>query len=245
MVKLYFLTFLFSFFTVVTALSQCVPDSNMTGDYSPPINVGLPDAYVGQNYESAIYIRVPADTVFNNLFTLTVDSLVLEDVTGLPAGLSFSCNTADCKILGGDFGCINLVGFPSDSTQVGDHPLVANFLFYLSGAVNTSVAYSISDYTLTLNAFTGVRPSVAKSLRFEVAPNPASVNSSLNFELPNNESYNLRIYSLLGAEIANVSIKANNGMNGLRLQSYIRQPGIYFASIHQGEYSKTIRFIVQ
>lgn len=245
MAKLYIITIVFSFFTVLTVAAQCVPDSNMTGDYSPPINVGLPDAYVGQNYESAIYLRVPSDTVFNNLFTLTVDSLVLEDVVGLPSGLSFSCNTADCKILGGDFGCINLVGFPSDSTEVGDHPLVANFLFYLSGAVNTSVAYDISDYTLTLNAFTGVRPTAAKSLRFEVAPNPASTNSSLNFELPTNDDYTLRLHSLLGAELANVSLQANGGMNSIRLQSYIRQPGIYFASLHQGEYSKTIRFIVQ
>jgi hypothetical protein len=93
------LTFAFSAFF---ANAQCTPDPQYTaaGIY-PDSATGLLPAYVGLAYNQNITIITPADTVVDiflgSMVPVTIDSINLTNVTGLPASFSYSCDPPSCS----------------------------------------------------------------------------------------------------------------------------------------------------
>lgn len=97
----------------VAATAQvCQPDTSFTqGGIYPD---SLPPACVGIPYQTTITLVVPVDTTVAfppfGTFTLPIDSIVLDDVIGLPAGFTYGCNPGNCSLLGGTTGCVGLSG---------------------------------------------------------------------------------------------------------------------------------------
>ena len=83
-------TFLFSAFF---ANAQCTPDPQYTapGIY-PDTATGLAPAYVDQSYSEDITVITPTDTVVDILgqaLQVTIDSISLTSVSGLPPNFSY------------------------------------------------------------------------------------------------------------------------------------------------------------
>ena len=93
----------------------CQPDTSITTPGIFPFN--LPVACVGQPYSTPLTVVVPVDTVVAlppfGTFTLPIDSIVLNDILGLPAGFSFACNPGSCAVPGGGIGCVSVFGTPT------------------------------------------------------------------------------------------------------------------------------------
>ncbi|MDP5172022.1 MAG: T9SS type A sorting domain-containing protein [Bacteroidia bacterium] len=93
----------------------CVPDPAFTapGIYPPT----LPAACVGLPYNTSLTLVVPVDTTVAlppfGTFTLPIDSIVLDNILGLPAGFTLGCNPSSCGVAGGASGCINISGTPT------------------------------------------------------------------------------------------------------------------------------------
>jgi hypothetical protein len=225
-------------------MSQCVPNTSISGYFSPTFEEGLPDATVGTAYDATIHMHVPTDTVI--VITFTVDSIKLLDVEGLPNGVTWACNASDCIMPGGSYGCIQLSGTPNDYGQVGQNDLTAKFMLYLSGAVNQSVSYDVTDYSIELGgAPAAVNDLKAKKLRFTTDQSPASIHSSFAFDLPASGNYSLTVYTLLGAELGTFQSFAQSEMVRVPVKEFIRQPGIYFVTLKQGSYTRSMRVVVQ
>jgi len=228
--------------------SQCIPDTDVQGMYAPTAAEGLPEATVGEQYEAVISLKVPSDTHYLS-YNFSVDSMVLTGIQGLPNGYSYLCTPPSCGFPGGDYGCILLTGFTDDNALAGDYDLVAQFEFYFSfGSLHYVQPYAINDYTLTLNpsATTAVADVASDEPSFFIEPNPVVGNSKLRFTLPGDGLYDMTIFSLLGAEVGRVQAFGKRGTpNSLRLAEFDLQPGVYFLSLKQGGYTRSLRFVVQ
>lgn len=233
---------------VAEVQAQCVPDTDVQGLYSPTSAEGLPDAYIGQQYEAVISLKVPSDTAYLT-YNFSVDSLVLTDVQGLPAGFTWECSPPSCGFPGGDYGCILLTGLSNDEALIGDHDLVAQFNFHIRfGAITYALPYEINDYTLKLLPFgpAGVSDITSDEAAFLIEPNPVTTNSRLRFSLPVDGTYTVTMFSLLGAEVGHVQGQGKRGAShSLPIADFIKQPGVYFLSLNQGDYTRSLRFVVQ
>jgi len=227
--------------------AQCVPDTSSGALYSPSESEGLPSGKIGAEYEAIISVNVPDDTTVLT-FTGSVDSLVLTDVTGLPPGFQYECNVTSCAFPGGTFGCIRVYGQTNDNANAGTWDLSADFTFHIkpSGLPAISYPYSLEGYSIQLDSIPlGVNELNYQNLDFFIEPNPLNERSALYFELPASQSYSVDVYSLLGAKVFHVSQEGAKGQNRLMLGDLIYDPGVYFISLQQGEYKKSMRFIVQ
>ena len=78
------------------ANAQCTPDPQYSaaGIY-PDTSTGLATAYVGQSYYQNITVITPTDTVVDilqNPVQVTIDSISLTSVSGLPSNFTYSCD---------------------------------------------------------------------------------------------------------------------------------------------------------
>ena len=93
----------------IFASAQCTPDPQYTlaGIY-PDSATGLPNALVGQSYNEVITIISPLDTsviILGQAIPVTIQTIELTSVVGLPASFSYDCVTANCTFAGGSTSC--------------------------------------------------------------------------------------------------------------------------------------------
>ncbi|MDA0682434.1 MAG: hypothetical protein O2781_03680, partial [Bacteroidetes bacterium] len=96
----------------IGAQAQCTPDPQYTaaGIY-PDSTTGLSPATVGLAYNQNITIITPTDTVVDyngNMVPVTIDSINLTSVTGLPPNFAYACNPPSCGFPGGTIKCAEL-----------------------------------------------------------------------------------------------------------------------------------------
>lgn len=218
--------------------AQCVPDSTITGLYSPTAQEGLPEATIGEAYTATIHVRVPAETL-----TVSIDSVVFTSVTGLPSGLTYECDQPGCRILGGDFGCIRISGVPDSTNQVGQHDLVASFELH---SMLPTITETLTDYYILVNESkpTAVAEVGHNDVRLWMDQNPTTENGILWIDGAKGRAA-VSIFTLLGASAGQTEVAMTGEPQAVELGSFGLGAGVYFASIQSGESTQTIRFIVQ
>ena len=229
-------------FAGTSIFAQCIPDSTVTEPYSPTAAEGLSDGIIGVNYDAVIHFNIPAETTI--VVTGTVDSLEITDVEGLPVGIGYTCNPPSCTVPGGSFACVQLSGIPTDSANIGDNDLDVKFNLHNS---ILPISDKITDYSILIAgaSTSGVQSFADSELEFRTTQNPANQFSHLQFEVPTSGTASIEIFSLLGAKVSEVSIDANRGDNSIEIARFGLESGMYFASLNQGSFSNTVRFILQ
>lgn len=120
------------------AYAQCTVDPNNT-DFFNPSPDSVPCATQGVPYDETLQMFIPASVDLQDYvptlpipYTLNVDSVVLNTITGLPAGLTWSSNPTGTVFTGGT----NLCGRTQGTTNAtsGIYPITFEGLIYLSGA---------------------------------------------------------------------------------------------------------------
>jgi hypothetical protein len=101
------------------SIAQCtISTTDTTIGFSPP---ALPCITQGSAYGEAVQVAVPATASYDVILSLTIDSVRLLSVTGLPAGITVSGSPASGVILGGGNGCLWFAG--TTGTAAGNYPL--------------------------------------------------------------------------------------------------------------------------
>jgi hypothetical protein len=139
--------FLIAILFVLTAQGysqSCVPGNYTTPGVYPDTITNLPKAVATISYNEAITFVIQNDTTIPPGITLTVDSLGITGVTGLPQGFIYSPNTSTSYWHGGATGCVLFSGNPTQA-QVGIYPLTFEIKLYISGisAIDTIFGYKI------------------------------------------------------------------------------------------------------
>lgn len=219
--------------------AQCVPSQDDTTSllYPVPDTTGGAVLYLGQYYGDTITINVPSDTAIDNpigpgTIDVSVDSLVLTSVTGLPPGMTYGCHNNDCFALGGQQGCLHYYGTP----QVAD-----TFMVTVSGAVYTSLLPTTFDETFPLIVVDASSvPETKNKELIRVYPNPAKDEVTLELDAQS-DAGSVRLFSVLGSEVYSGTLMP--GVNRIATKDF--PAGYYVMSIEiNGEhYSKQLAVI--
>lgn len=188
------------------ALAQnCTPDQSITkpGIYPSYLDTGM----VGASYSHTLQILAVKDTnvLFNGTpITATVDSVVLNDILGLPPSFNFGCEPANCVYTSDNVGCAILQGDPNQSEQ-GEHPLkiiVTSYARY--GSFKLPVKDTIDNFVLVIEDSSTTSVSLKEKIKLQVLPNPVygnTVKVSLN-----TNAHNALLYNTSGVIVKEFSI---------------------------------------
>jgi len=225
--------------------AQCTPDLSITvpGVY-PDSATGLPPGTVGVPYSEVIQVKVLTDTSQGG-FPVVITSITITGVTGLPPGLTYSCNPSNCIFPGGSNGCILLSGTPSvaGTFMLNVDVSVAGTVF---GNPLPPQSQSIDYYSITIDAASGLAPGLA-NVKFELLqnkPNPAVSFTDVQFTSPVGGDFKIKVFNMIGKEVYNQTIRGMAGLNTSRIETEYFTPGIYMISIEHGTDVITRRMIV-
>ena len=209
----------------IGANAQCTPDAQfiLPGIY-PDSATGLSSAIVGQSYDEVITIISPTDTsvvIFGQSIPVTVQTIELISVTGLPASFSYDCETANCTFSGGSTSCAVLTSSSPTVAEVGLHQIIMNTIttvdagmlgiqsqedvidyYYINVTNSTSVVNQFNDFTFELK---------------DIFPNPVNSNAKIQFISGNSADVVFTVFNYLGEKIEERNILANRGVNDIEI----------------------------
>ncbi len=228
------------FLGISVAMSQCTPDPAFTnpGIY-PDSASNLPHGYAGVNYQTVMTCVIPADTNISG-FTVQIDSIGIQSLTGLPTGFNFTPNRPSGFWPGGTSGCVLIAG---QNDTVGVYPLSISLMGYASGM---TVPFTLSYYKLVLDS-TGASIQENNSNKFEVyqnVPNPFGRITEIAFNSDIIGLYTIEVFNMIGKVLYSEVYKANKGLNKIQFNAADLPQGIYFYKISNGNRTHTKRMIV-
>jgi hypothetical protein len=214
--------------------AQCIPNLSIvnTGVY-PTV---LPAAQVGVAYAQVLQFHVTKDTTvtipFLGATKANVDSFTIVNVNGIPNGMSFICNTANCTIPGGGNGCADITGTP---TQKGVFPLEIILKIKASvGILGSREIYdTLTQYTVTVSSGVSIKnTNQIANFEYQIFPNPI-VNNHFNLSVWNKNSTlcTVKVFNIQGALVALQLISLNVGFNQQIIELNDISKGIYLLQI--------------
>lgn len=230
--------------------AQCIPDTSITHNVDgiyPDSATGLPHAVALIPYSTVIQLKVLADTVVSG-FTVPVDDITVDSVSGLPPGFSYTCTPSSCVLPGGSDACILLQGPAFTNAEVGN---VYPFTVYSTGHATlfgapVTAPINIDYYNITVDPnTTGILSPGSR--KFEVGqntPNPFSSTTEIFYNLPQNGNVLIKMYDMLGNVVMNKNTEGKSGINKFSVLANSFAPGIYMYSVTFGKNTITRRMII-
>ena len=232
--------------------AQCTPDPQFTlpGIY-PDSATGLSNAIVGQAYNEVITIISPLDTsvLYNGIvLSVTVQTIALTSVTGLPPSFSYDCAAPNCIFAGGSTSCAVLSSPSPTISEIGSHQIIMNTTttvdagigfpitqddvvdyYYINVTNATSVINQFHDFTFELK---------------DVFPNPVNNNAKIQFISGNSADVVFTVFNYLGEKIEEKHIAASRGVNNIEVSANDYANGMYLYSINNGVQIVSKRMII-
>tara|TARA_B100000214_G_scaffold243909_1_gene178833 strand:+ start:5645 stop:6409 length:765 start_codon:yes stop_codon:yes gene_type:complete len=240
-----FLFFLVLVLWVSNINAQCTPDPQYVapGIY-PDTSIGLAPAQVGQSYSENITVITPTDTIIDvlgNLIPVTIDSISLMSVSGLPPNFTYLCDPPSCGFPGGTAKCVQLYSVVDPIvSDVGVYNIIFETTSYASNVpiIGTFTQDDVIDYYyIEISDVTAVL-NVLDFNDFElkgVYPNPVNKKAKIQFITGIEEEILFSVYNLLGEKIESRSILSSKGINTVYLETSSYSDGIYLYSISNGK----------
>jgi len=253
MKKILVITSIFWIGLTSNLFAQCTMDpavvaANIPGIFPTPVDT-LPSGKVGGAYSKDFTIIIPADTTISippaPATTLTVNSVTITGITGLPAGLTHTCDVTSCLWPGNSKGCFVIDGTPTQAgTFTVSVEVVVNVDAPIIGA--TDAPTQNIDYTLVIDP-SGVGISPVDGSAFEVypiSPNPSTNGAEIKFNAPDYRAVNLTVHNMIGALVMSKQIAADQGMNTVTFGADDLKAGVYIVTLSDGDSSATKRMVV-
>jgi len=238
--------------SLASAMAQCTPDALYTDSVYgvwPDTIQNFPPAVLNEFYFAQLDAKVPqnaSQVPGFNLPPLPIDSGSVTGVNGLPAGLSYDCNsqtTADCTFLSGVGGCAVITGTPTElGTFILSIELVVHLQFFGSPI---SYAITFEGYRIVVSeeATTIEEIVSAKTNLVQNQPNPFKKNTIIPFSLTRAENVKLKIMDLLGQQVDMRMIEGKRGENSFTYEPSGLESGIYLYALETSSGVITKRMI--
>jgi len=190
---------IFSFIVATCALqffafAQC-PNPNITAvGFHPPADQLTPIER-GVAYSEDVQINIPAsfDTVvFGNTLTVTINTVQIDNLTGTPTGITYTCTPSNCTFNGGQAGCINFSGITND--PAGQYPLdvtvTAQVTIPLLGQQTQTTTLAALGFTYYLTVIeAGALSVTAGASPAGICPGESSTLSAVSTNATGSETY--------------------------------------------------------
>ena len=239
-------------FSFIGVQAQCTPDSQYTiiGVY-PDSATGLTGAIVGQAYDEVITIITPTDTsvdLFGQSISVTVQTIELTSVTGLPPSFSYDCANSLCTFLGGSISCAVLSSASPTSAEIGYHQIIMNTTTTVdAGLFGIQTQDDIIDYyyinvtnaTSVINKFNNFTFELK-----DIFPNPVNSNAKIQFISGNSNDIVFTVFNYLGEKIEERNLAATRGVNDIEIYAKDYANGMYLYSINNGVKIVSKRMII-
>lgn len=235
-----------SLISIAGVNAQCTPDPAFTepGIY-PDSATGFAQACVGVLYEETVTNIVPVDTTVELIpgfpTTLAFDSIVITNFTGLPASMTYDCNTSlgGCTFAGGEAGCVLITGTPT-AGEIGLYNPVITVDVYVGGLGTSSSTQDIDWYFIDVAdcSSAAIEENVMDAIN--VFPNPANNVLSINGLSGTTEA--IEISDANGKVMISQS-NINSISHDVEVENL--DAGIYFVRITENNNSRVIRFVKQ
>lgn len=141
---------------------QCSPDPQFTTiGFHPDSATGLAIGCEGVLYTQVITIVSIQDTTVNvppfGPITIPIDSVQINGVTNLPAGLSYDCETSACTWYPGTeaTSCMQITGTPGVGSS-GSYPIVIDYTVYFTILGSPQSFPLFSNYELVIEDCAGL-----------------------------------------------------------------------------------------
>ena len=241
-----------SIFITVFSYGQCVPNTNYTSQGIYPDTVdNLPKATVGLAYSEDITVITPADTNLPGIpLPVTIDSVVLTAVTGLPSGFDYECDPPSCGFPGGTIKCARLFSISGPvSDPVGNYPITFECIAYADVPLygGSSVTYVEGGYRLEIlpGGISGIYNSEVSSFVIEEAfPNPVDDNFNISFSTKKSADILFEIYNMLGKLIYQQKVNSLAGNNQIFVNTSEFPEGMYTYFLNDGNSILNRRLLV-
>ena len=240
-------------FAFIGAQAQCTPDPQFTtsGIYPDSTTWNATSAIVGQAYNEVITIITPLDTsieLFGLTIPVTIQTIELTNVTGLPPSFSYACANSNCIFIGGNTSCAVLSSPSPTASEVGLHQIFMYTTttadaglfgiqiqedtidyYYINVTNATSFVNQFNDFTFELK---------------DIFPNPVNSNSKIQFISGNSTDIVFTVFNHLGEKIEEKNIAATRGINDIEISANDYANGMYLYSINNGVQIVSKRMIV-
>ncbi len=236
-----------------SAQAQCTPDPFALLPLNPtPADTLL--GYVNVPFSQTITIKVPQDTTVtlppplpSGPYTLNIIKQQLMGIDGMPSGFNYVCNNWGCTWGGGDVGCWNISGTP---TQAGVYSLACNISTTIQDPApgislpNTPVPVSYVLKVSDANAIEGALQANVFGFA-NCKPTPASDMTTLRFSYPVPGTLTLTLLDMAGRTLRTEHLSCNAGINELPWDIRNVQPGIYLLNLTDGKKMLQQKLVVQ
>lgn len=235
----------------VAASAQCTPNqlyADSVYGVWPDTTQNFPPGNVGVFYTDTLNLLVPEDAgLINEAFAgFVIDSVALEDIAGLPDGLSVACNSqtgAPCTFLPSQVGCGLIEGTP---TTEGTHEMTVNVLAYTTFFGNViPVPQSFTGYRIVVGPDNvGINALSAVNGKLRNTPNPFVDRTTIEFSLPRAAAARVRVYSLVGEQVWSTTVQGKQGMNSVHFDAGSLESGAYLYKVESAGRSWTNRMVI-
>ena len=219
---------------------------------------GITDsACLNQPFQFTFQFAIP-DTFSFNGTQVSVDSFRLDNIGGLPQGMTFSC-APSCTFASETVGCVSIFGVPTSGT--GDSLLVIMGSGFFNGSdfplgltfPDESIPELQGEYILTVLEENDSRCTITSSAwnplpalsALRAVPNPAVETTDVVFDSELSGEFELRVNALTGQLVHREPIRVTPGENRFPLHLSGYAPGLYLYSIRRGDATVVGRMIVR
>lgn len=223
----------------------CEPDqayADSTGVYPLP-SAGISEcAVVGEPYEFRFTVAV-GDSIsvplLGSTVTLPIDSVVVNSVAGLPAGINYVCDPGSCSFPANSLGCATLTGTPLSSVAPGDYPLTITGTAYFPVFPSTFEItfpgdFFPGEYILRVLAnssedcgLVSSNEELKEKVSLSVSPNPTAGPFNLNINAGLSGNFHLRVVDFLGKSVHQSTVNLVNGENRIAFDGSAFSNGLY------------------
>jgi len=244
--KITFLIVTGIFFTNSKIQAQCTPASSLPGFGIFPDTMAQATRNI--SYQQVMQFEAPIDTMITvpnfGKVNAKIDSIKITNVLGLPSGFTYQCNTSNCKVNGGEIGCVLMSGTTS---QTGNYPL--KVLIHTYGRANVlgswltmSQTDTNAHYFILVNNPTGIFELIDRSQPIKVYPNPAQNKLYIDAKPIGTSSALVKVFDVQGKLLMENPIDVYNNPS---IDISILHSGIYFSEISDGTKIFRAKFIVK
>ncbi len=243
MSKFFILVFILSIVSFSNVLGQCIPVPFGGSELTNPSSAdGIDPAAETQPYDQVIIMRIPYDTIYNGL-VVTIDSVGVTSITGLPSSLSWITNRDNDYWPGDTFGCILFEGTP----VVGDAGTYTIIINATVNALGSVMPYNMT-YEFKIFDDTHVGYSITKLEGFQVlqnSPNPFEQTTNIDYFTLKAEHISFIIYDILGNIVYKKSNFSKKGKNTIVFNKSDLANGVYIYELRNGTEVISKRMVIK
>jgi hypothetical protein len=257
-----------SIFTLSLANAQtCMRDSSLltTGLLVAPIpfnattnpNINTAPACINELYTQSATLNVQESFTLSG-FTAPLDSITMLStgaITGLPVGVSYTCDPPSCHFKKLTLGCILFKGTPTAANAPGNYELTIALKVFsplLPAAIDLVFPGTIAPNDKFIIAVkpTGSCAVSANDLNGKIVsvkntPNPFNGTTEIQIESLKTGDFTFQVFDILGKRIYSDNIRLNEGTNQFTFDAGDLASGSYFYSISSPEGKISRMMVVQ